>query len=79
MTEDEAKKKWCPHGRGLDSYSETVSHNRYTDGKPVTLCIGSECMAWRTIKGQVPVPADEVGSYKYVNANGGYCGLAGKP
>lgn len=35
MTEDEAKTKWCP--RGLHSFIESK-------------CLGSDCMAWRTVE-----------------------------
>lgn len=70
MTEDEAKTKWCPHALELDTYSETVAHNRFTDGEPVSKCIGSECMAWRKTK---------LDDMRVLGERTGYCGLAGKP
>ena len=55
MTEDEARKKWCPFAISpvvhLDS---TASGNRFSMGKNSEagsrcLCIGSGCMAWRGV------------------------------
>lgn len=79
MTEDEARKRWCPFARvpdggGADGRQLTAT-NRHAgdksgrDGKPRILrgnamCIASECMAWRSEH----------------NAMGhGFCGLAGAP
>lgn len=56
MTEDEARKRWCPFARTYhpetDGDGETVavaSVNRGRDGAPDAwcLCIASDCMAWR--------------------------------
>lgn len=62
MTEDEAKRNWCPFARsvkatnrtggGIDVNGAQPSLNRYTldDGVALpggSLCIGSRCMAWR--------------------------------
>ncbi len=44
-TEDEAKERWCPFGR-FDS-AAGGSHNRDYQGGPSTMCIASQCMAWR--------------------------------
>lgn len=62
MTEDEAKKKWCPHGRVRGV--KLAGYNRLPNGRKSnnSLCIGSACMAWRL------VPEEHVG----------FCGLAGK-
>ncbi len=51
-TEDEAKKKWCPHvqvsvSTGIDGTEADDNRNSTThdfDRQPV--CIGSACMAW---------------------------------
>ena len=58
MTEDEAKKKWCPFARVGSSVSGLGSLNR--DASPSddsinglprrALCLGSACMAWRWVR-----------------------------
>ena len=48
MTEEEAKKKWCPHVRLGDSASNRWSTEVNLGGiAPAQSCIGSGCMAWR--------------------------------
>ena len=71
MTEDEARKRWCPFARSRSMEYATADGDhamvaRIGPGEehPSTFCIASGCMAWRWHRG---VPA------------GGYCGLAGKP
>lgn len=65
MTEDEAKTKWCPFARVVDSA-------RGTDGEGAR-CIGSACMAWRWL-----TSPEVVAAYPGSVADG-YCGLAGRP
>jgi hypothetical protein len=36
MTEEEAKKKWCPYGKRQQLIND-----------PFHCCIGSDCMMWR--------------------------------
>jgi hypothetical protein len=76
MTENEARKKWCPHGRVYSSNGAfNRTENRAVDGP--SKCIASDCMAWRWIKDPLiefvangqPVP-DYTGEH-------GYCGLSG--
>ena len=69
MTEDEARKRWCPFARSRavdytapDGDRTSVSRVIGNVSGPTTGCIADECMAWRTD-----------------DASGGYCGLAGKP
>ncbi len=67
MTEEDAKKRWCPFARahwsgGVES---EYQGNRFfaEDGvtsDPSTACLASGCMAWR-----------------WVSSGHGYCGLAG--
>lgn len=73
MTEDEAKKKWCPFSRVYTGYETPVANrNLPTVGDDETaLCIGSECMTWRW--------EDKYSSVAGVICQVGYCGLAGKP
>lgn len=80
MTEAEAKTKWCPFGRGMtfkDNPRETATGFNIglnTDTReqiPITMCLGSECMAWRTYeeyRGDTNDTDTKV-----------YCGLVGKP
>ena len=44
LTEEEAKKKWCPFGR---IYSTQGSFNRNSYDHGMTKCIASECMVWK--------------------------------
>lgn len=69
MTEDEARKKWCPHVR----FGNEAGCNRNTapegSGGALTNCIASECMAWRW--------AWVSGWPDHFSVTHGYCGLAG--
>lgn len=80
ISEEEARKKWCPHARVWEQHGECGGGtNRHAgvkkgqDGKPRILrgnamCIASECMAWRRSH------FDEA-ALQWT----GYCGLAGAP
>lgn len=75
MTEEEARKRWCPFARiagwpyvqsgdQLQKLSGVAAINRDTDTDEIaegTHCLASGCMAWRG------------------NREGGWCGLAGDP
>jgi hypothetical protein len=75
MTEDEAKTKWCPYGRGDND------QNDRGEPKYASRCIASDCMAWRWFfildesmpTGMNAHRTDGDGNWL------GYCGLAGKP
>lgn len=73
MTEDEARKKWCPFARLIATGAEgqdvalpdaSAGFNRPTLGPPDDLanaaCMASSCMAWR-----------------WDSRSRGHCGLAG--
>lgn len=75
MIEDEAKTKWCPFARchppnGTRGYSRNRSEDIET--LQTSMCIASDCMAWRCDGWVGADPATE-------EMNDGYCGLAGKP
>jgi hypothetical protein len=77
MTEDEAKKKWCPCARTVEKWNDGTSspRNRVAIGESTTevhnlvgtKCIASACMAWRW---SMSANSPELG---------GGCGLAGAP
>lgn len=72
MTEDEAKKKWCPFARNAKA-EDYGCQNRLAWGEPdkSCMCIGTACMAWRY--------QSDVEAYEGQTITDGYCGLAGKP
>ena len=79
MTEEEAKKQWCPFARVVLDWSvlaggqtvigpfnsDCADKNETFESDARTLCIASACMAWRWWGGTKKAE--------------GYCGLAGKP
>lgn len=74
MTEDEARKKWCPMSRQMHGEIGLV-YNRRVPGhiEEGTHCITSDCMMWRN-------HADDYAEgFEDQAPEGGYCGLGGKP
>lgn len=71
MTEDEARKKWCPMVRTGLTAGMAVNHHTFDTARDPELrtqgvaeetrCRASDCMMWR----------------RYKVAGHGYCGLAG--
>lgn len=93
LTEEQAKKKWCPLVRALTDGK--ASGNCTTDVRfaKQSLCIGSNCMFWRWGDNE-PRPEDLYDvhqMYRFrdvphddfikhvVETRRGYCGAAGKP
>ncbi len=92
-TEDEARKKWCPHVRYSSNRGDGI--NRWVtaeDEQPnpeMSRCIGSECMAWRwkplsqtdenTIRGYARDTSREMAEARFQKTRQGYCGLSGSP
>jgi len=80
MTEDEARKKWCPFAR--HTQDEAPVANRWdSDLNPIQCrCIASDCLAWRwrVTSGVEERMYHDVAAGKEPQREG-YCGLAGKP
>lgn len=76
MTEDEARKKWCPMVRTGLTAGMAVNHHigssrhimQAGDVHDETRCVASDCMMWRW----------RVVEVLWVSHTDGYCGLAGK-
>jgi len=85
MTEEEAKKKWCPFVRQsatFDGYG--LSYNRSANSPSLAApCIGSACMAWRSVEDEWSRRAADVeyahSGRRLAVTSTGYCGLAGRP
>lgn len=85
LTEDEAKKNWCPLARACDTHGDSrIAINRAGNAPdPDCLCIASACMAWRK-HGQIGIgpngekrDRDMDGRTRWVDR--GYCGAFGHP
>jgi hypothetical protein len=75
MTEDDAKKKWCPMVRyqlGGIPLNRDACYDRQG-----THCIASDCMMWRWASSHAQGPFDVM--LAPGETDNGYCGLAGKP
>jgi len=70
LTEEEAKKKWCPRYQVTQLFNDLESNRGGFGNSP--LCLASDCMMWRW---EVTNPNYE-GPEKYHDK--GYCGLAGR-
>lgn len=85
ITEEEARKCWCPYGAGvLPRYR--LDDDRRTEpmllDKTEARCIASECMAWRKRESaEFIVKADAAFRRDGVRlvSTEGFCGLAGAP
>jgi hypothetical protein len=85
ITEEEAKRKWCPLARAGDNHdSRRVGVNRCGNAADMDcFCIASACMAWRKAD-QIGIgpngekrDRDMDGRTRWVDR--GYCGAFGSP
>lgn len=84
MTEEQARKKWCPLAMTPNYISTTgAATNRNLNGQPLgtAMCIASACMAWRKVD-QIGIgpngekrDRDMDGRTQWVDR--GYCGAFG--
>ncbi len=68
MTEDEARKRWCPMAQVPIQHAHTNNSVvvNMSDNTPLAHCIASECMMWRWHQ------------VKFNETDEGHCGLAGQ-
>jgi hypothetical protein len=80
VTEEEAKKRWCPFVRlGLSGRLPSALNRIQDSDNSVAVpfgarCIASECMAFRWLEPPGPRPPDAP-----ERDDRGYCGLSGPP
>lgn len=93
LTEDQARTKWCPAVRGWGNQDGSYCNRPVVgeDGGHMssakTLCIASDCMAWRKLTVWIDRATNEpaipgvtaIGALEERYSDTGYCGLAGKP
>lgn len=86
VTEEQAKKKWCPMSRSIwgSGDGSSVSGNRNEDGSlsKADKCCGMLCMMWRSLPPRHNVYWKDGEQIIERIGNGveeGYCGLAGNP
>lgn len=81
MTEQEAKKKWCPMVR-FHVAQDRVWSNKLGGGavtENTDKCIGIDCMMWRNLQSMPMMDMYEGVKIREYSVPAGYCGLAGKP
>ena len=81
MTEQEARKKWCPHALLTDG---GMMYNRNALAPDVLQnganCIASDCMMWVATDNEYKAqPWEEEYNPDEPASPAGYCGLANKP
>lgn len=73
MTENEAKKKWCPMSRTGMMFATNRSENGCING--VDHCIASDCMMWKWETLYVIMPASGQIAENGRSKTNGCCGL----
>ena len=70
MTEEDAKKLWCPFARQFHQSrsmtDDVLIANRTETSAPIGTCLASACMAWRWV--------DQEGDYEYAITENRYSG-----
>jgi hypothetical protein len=74
MTEEEARKKWCPQVRYFVDADGLGRTNMPEDS---CRCIASDCMAWRWSYDWIKPHDTTLDEYAALSTTLGYCGLAG--
>jgi len=75
MTEDEARKKWCPMVRWTSHDGDNRYAEPFENRGANCMCIASECMMWKTQRELIG--GNEVDGFRYKEYS--YCGLTYKP
>lgn len=73
-TQEEASRKWCPFVRTATGENRVFSEEGTLFTGRAFQCIGSDCMAWRSLHATHARSGYEEGA-----GDRGYCGLAGRP
>lgn len=80
LTEEEAKKTWCPYTQlaacGGEWHTNRPSFRDVND-QGFDLCMGSRCGAWRWVPRSENYSEDQYGIKTHLEPIG-YCGRAGK-
>jgi hypothetical protein len=77
MTEDEAKKKWCPFVAVANqmAFETRIKYERLSGGVRLeNICAASDCMMWRCADSYFSTTTGTVRK-----PDTGYCGLGGNP
>jgi len=77
MTEDDAKKKWCPMSRYGD-FNLGGALNRGLDEAGTLNCVGSSCMMWRWEMTPSAAARTKENNDVITSEPSGFCGLSGR-
>lgn len=86
VTEDDARRLWCPAGRLEGNASNRTADGwvtRESDSHPPSACVAGKCMWWRwadkLTESLTPVRVHQGGRLVDLEHRRGYCGMAGTP